>query len=78
MQLKTNSRGGYRKGSGRKKTLDKPEQKGVIPKKVKGVIKGHKIWRQIQVDIETFSLLDKIKKSRKSKNWSGFLSSLLD
>ena len=58
----TTTRGGSRANAGRKK----------------GTIKGRKIVRQIQVELDIFNNLKTLKKQNKSKSWSVFFSDILD
>jgi hypothetical protein len=58
----TTKRGGSRANAGRKK----------------GTIKGRKIVRQIQVELDTFNKLNILKKQNKSKSWSVFFSDLIE
>lgn len=40
----------------------------------KGTIKGRQIVRQIQVNIDTFETLKKLKKQQNSKSWNDFFA----
>ena len=59
---------------------DKKQHGGKRPNagRKKGTIKVQQIVRQIQVNIDTFNQLKKLKKQNKSKSWNALFAYLMD